>query len=360
MINKIFSSKFIARFLMVLFWLILIVAYIYLPLVYNFFRGSKKSINMYCWVDVVDKAVIKDFERDTGIKVNVSYYEHNYELISKLEITQGRDYDLIMATDFTIGYLKNMNLLKSIEHERLNFWNKLEPAILNREFDRSNKYSVPYLWDIYVIGFNKNFYKSGVPIKSWALIFNPRYMPKHVGMLEEANESFLIASQYLFNSVDNLTDEKLFAIRDLLRFQKSYVESYVELRASDLLTSGASPVVVAQSAYICRPMKFSDKISFFVPEEGSFVAIDSFVIPQSSDKTDFIYQFLNYIYQKKNIERVIDRFCYLPATRDLLSEKTYCVGSYDKIHNYLKNASLFRSDIPIEKINKLWMEVKSY
>ena len=353
------APKFLVRFLMILFWLLVIIVYIYSPVIYDLIPRSSKSINLYCWVDMIDKDVVKEFERTTGIDVNISYYEHNYELISKLEVTQGRDYDLIMATDFTIGYLIKLNLLQPLQRQKLDFWLDLEPNILNREFDRNNEYSIPYFWDLDVIGYNNKIYKDDLPTKSWALIFDKKYMPKHLGMVEEANEAFMIAAQYLFNSIQDLSDAKLEEIKNLLKEQKDSVESYVDLRSGDLLISGAASAAVSQSAYICRAMEFSKNISLFVPSEGSFAFIDSLVIPKPSNNLEYTYKFLNFINKKESIEKVVDKFCYLPARKDLLISREYLLGTYKQIQQYLKSAKLFSSDVPIKKINELWMEVKA-
>src|SRR3990167_5816862 len=358
MINKIYS-KFFIRILMVIFWILIIIFYVYSPIVTNLLP-SKKTLNVYCWVDVIDENSIREFEKATGIDVNLSLYEHNFELFSKLEITQGRDYDLIFVTDFVIPLLIKANLLQPIDSSKLDFWNDLEPALFNKEFDPGNKYSAPYQWDIYVVGYNKQLYPNGVPAKDWSLIFDKNIMPKHIGMLEESNEAFMVGAQYLYKNTNNITEEKLEKIKDLLIAQKPNVESYVDLRASDLLSSGAAPVAVGQSAYITRPMKFNKNISFFVPSEGSFAVFDSFVIPKASDKQELVYKFLNFANCQSSVKKVTERYCYLPNRKDLLVEGHYELGNYQQIQDLLKTVSVFSTNIPIKKLNECWMEVKSY
>lgn len=358
--NSSFLYKYSIRFLMLIFWLTIILAYLYFPLVKDLLPiEDRKSINIYCWADVFDDELVKTFENETGIKINLSYYELNYELVSKLELTKGEGYDLIMATDFAVSYLKELNLLKKIDHSKLNFWNNLEENLLDRKFDKNNEYTLPYFWDIYVIGYNKKFYNQGLPAQGWSLIFDPKVMPNKIGMLEDANEAFMVSAQYLFNSTQNLTDEKLSQIKDLLIKQKPYVESYNDLRASNLILSGAAPISVAQSAYICRPMRFSKKVDFIVPKEGSFIVIDGFMISETTKKADYVYEFLNFIYQKQYVESITEKYCYLPARKDLLRENKYILGNYTQIKDYLSKALLFSSDVSLDKIDKLWMEIKS-
>lgn len=359
--NNKFLYKYSIRLLMIIFWLLVILTYLYFPLLKKFLPSREaKSINIYCWADVVDDEIVKQFENNTGIKVNLSYYELNYELVSKLELTKGEGYDLIMATDFSVNYLKKLNLLRKIDHSKLNFWEHLEENLLDRKFDKNNEYTVPYFWDIYVIGYNKKFYNQGLPSYGWSLIFDTKIIPPKIGMLEDANEAFMVGAQYIFNSIQNLTDEKLIQIKDLLIKQKPYVESYNDLRAGNMLLSGAAPLSVAQSAYICRPMRFSKKVDFIVPEEGSFIVIDGFMIAESTKKLDYVYEFLNFIYKKEYVESITEKYCYLPARRDLLSANKYILGNYSQIKNYLSKAQLFSSDVSLEKIDKLWMEIKSY
>ena len=47
--------------------------------------ASKGSLNIYVWTEYVPDSVIEKFEKDTGIKVNVSTFSSNEDMLSKVK-----------------------------------------------------------------------------------------------------------------------------------------------------------------------------------------------------------------------------------------------------------------------------------
>ena len=74
---------------MVLVWVCLIFSALYWPK-WKIFKYDENTINVFVWGDIFDPAVIADFEKETGIKLNLSYYSSNEELIVKLKATAAK------------------------------------------------------------------------------------------------------------------------------------------------------------------------------------------------------------------------------------------------------------------------------
>lgn len=350
------------RAAMLVFWLGCILLFLYLPS-FNFLsKNEGRSINIYCWVDVIDPETVKQFEEETGIKVNIGYYEQNFELFSKLELTQGKGYDLVMLTDFAIKFLVDNNLVQPIDKTQLTFWPDLEPAVLDKSFDRGNIYSIPYLWDIYVIGYRKSYFSNKQLIKTLDLMFNPLFIPERIVMVDEASEAFSLAAQYAVGSPFDLSDANtLQEAKKALLQQKKFVEAYFDLRAGSLLLSGSANAAICQSAFIYRAMQLSDDIGMFIPQPRAFAVIDGFVITKKSQRAALIYQFLNYIYQKNNLNKIIQKFSYLPPRKDQLQELDLSyLGGLDTVLASLKDANFFSATANFNNISRLWTEVKAY
>src|ERR1041385_44236 len=56
-----------------------------------------KAVNVFNWTDYIDKGVIADFERDTGIKVRYDTYDSNEVLQTKL-LAGKTGYDVVVPT----------------------------------------------------------------------------------------------------------------------------------------------------------------------------------------------------------------------------------------------------------------------
>src|SRR3989338_7261642 len=83
---------------MVVFWLLILAAFLYAPYL-SYFFPNQNSLNIYTWADIFDIERVREFEKETGTKINLIYYDNGEELVSKLEITQGWGYDLMVVGD---------------------------------------------------------------------------------------------------------------------------------------------------------------------------------------------------------------------------------------------------------------------
>lgn len=357
-----FGNHIFAYILIILFWISLISAFLFVPLLKRiFFKPT--SINIYTWVEMFEEDTIAEFEQQTGIKVKLSYYEQSQELFAKLQLTNGKGYDLIMASDYMVDLLNKHNLIKKIDKRAFAWWDSIDPHLLELPYDPENNYTIPLFWDIYGIGYNKKFFKHGLPIQSWALVFNPAlYGIDHISMIDEANEALLIATQYLYGKVSVLTQEQLTAIQQILLNQKKYVEAYTDLRAGYLLLSGTSPISVGQSAFVCKAYEEDpEAIGFIIPEEGSFITLDTIALPAQTKKDDLVYKFINFIYQKEVMKHVVKRFAYFPARKDVLSELDLsCLGGLTNVFKRFDKVQLFTPLVPLHQISHIWMRVKSF
>ncbi len=167
------SWKFLLiRSLILLFWSSMLTLLLYLP---TFEREELEptSISVFTWGDILEPELIQKFEKKTGIKVYLNYYASNEELMVKMRATGGKGYDMIIPSDYAVETMRKEGLLKKLDHSKLHICSKIHPLLLNRKFDPDNSYSVPYLWEVYGLGYDKNFFGPNPPFASWDLIFDP-------------------------------------------------------------------------------------------------------------------------------------------------------------------------------------------
>jgi spermidine/putrescine transport system substrate-binding protein len=352
--------KYFIRLVFIIFWLGLIWLFLKQPNLRNS-SYNNQSINIYTWPDFLQHEQLIEFEKKTGIKVNLNYYENNNEIFTKLNLSTGAGIDLVMMTDEIVKKSIENNLLQKIDHARLNFWHDVRPDFQNLPFDPKGLYSIPYSWDIYGVGYSKKFFQDRQLIKSWQLLFDPTIA--HVAMINEPFEIISIASQYLNQGNVEITENSLTSIKKLLMAQKQFVEAYTDMRVDYLLTSGTSPVGVTQSAYFKRAMEESDDIGFFIPKEGSFLVVDSVVIPKSAQNLDAIYKLLNYINSHQVLLGLTQNYGYLSARNSVL-QKSDLAYLGDSIENILaptnfKKFGFFYQNIAQSIINNFWIDLKA-
>src|ERR1700689_1834231 len=59
--------------------------------------SNEKVVNIYNWSDYIDPSVLKDFEAQTGIKVNYDVFDSNEVLETKL-LAGNTGYDVVVPT----------------------------------------------------------------------------------------------------------------------------------------------------------------------------------------------------------------------------------------------------------------------
>lgn len=345
------------------FWVGVISLVLFIPTFLSLVREDK-SITLFTWPSFIDSKAIAEFEKETGIKVYISYYESNAELYSKLQVTKGKGYDLIIPTDHTVQLLIKDGLLKKIDTAKLTFFDRFDPKLLQLYFDPKSQYSLPFSWAIYGLGIDKDYFGDTPLQPSWKAIFDADTTPGRIGMTDDPREVILLAAYYLFGSIDDINrKEKLASIQELLLKQKKWVDVYTDQRTEDLLTMKSSPVVAALSPDIIRAMPYDEDLDFLIPQEGSFLVVDSFVLPVGSTKDELVYQLLNFLYQPKILQRHFDKFGFFPPLKDVINEeeldpRVQRIFSYYK-HNFNK-LDFFRNVLPEDRINDLWIKLMSY
>src|SRR3569832_328639 len=112
-------KKIITRSSVILFWIALIFGVLYWP--DETFLTNNRSINVFVWGDILDPSVVADFEKETGIKVNMNFYASNEEMLVKLKATGGQGYDMIIPSDYSVEILIKDGLVKELDKTKLNF-----------------------------------------------------------------------------------------------------------------------------------------------------------------------------------------------------------------------------------------------
>lgn len=332
--------------------------FLYSPQILHLFYVPK-SINVLVWPNEIDGEYLDAFERETGIKVHINYFETNEELFVKVRASQGSGYDLITPSDYAADLMIKEDLLQPLDWSQLNFYDRLYPALLGHYFDPHNRYTIPYYWDLYGLGIDTDAFGGKISDVSWSLIFDPTKISSKVGMIDDGREIILIAAQYLFGSIDALQDPaNMQQVAQLLRRQKKWVEMYTDMRSAYLLGSKITAVSTLVMTDVPRLLHEHPHIIFAIPREGSFAIIDSFAIPKGSMKQEYVYKFLNYVYRTDINQKYVDKYRTSSALQGVRVD--HLASGYEiPTKELFSKLDFFRNVVFYQKLNKLWIEIIS-
>jgi len=342
-------------------FVLLVAACLMLPRFSTFF-AKQETLYVYTFSEFISFETVSEFEKKHDVKVSLKYFDTNEELLAKFNITGGKGYDLITPTDYMVELLRRKGLLQKLDLEKLPVFKALDKRFLKKYYDPDNQYSLPFLWAVYGFLYHKSISKIVESNPSLALIFeNPNNTFKF-SMLDDTREICFFASWYLFNDIYNFSDERLNLIKKLLLRQKKYTEMYVEEDPRYYLLSDTIQLSLTSSSYIKRLLKegYSD-FAFIMPKEGSLLVIENLAIPVHSKKVDLVYKFINFVLSKNIAARDSALFGTTPTNKHAyeLLDKNVISNKYIFPHEKeFDRLSLMHNNLPIKKMEKLWMAVK--
>lgn len=357
MTQKNFFRTVVIRTLIVCFWFFVSILFLLVPTIPTGI-AEKKSITVLSWPTLIDADQLKKFEDETGIKVYLRYFENNEELYAKVKESGGVGYDLIMPSDYLLDEMIKQNLVKKIDRSKITFFSDLYPHLVGQYFDEKNEYSVPFFWSIYGLAIDKEHFGTRQPEPSWSLVFDPALAQPHTCMIDDARELIMIAAQYLYGSSVALTQAQFDEIQALLVRQRQWIEMYTEERSNYMLSSKASSVAVVFSAIIARSMRVNPNIGFMIPKEGSFMVIDSFVMPKQTVKDEYVYKFLNYMYRVDVLKESIKKYGFFSPIKDAALEAanpTIPLPTQEQ----LAKVEFFRNVLPKKEVSDIWIALKA-
>ena len=343
--------------IVVCFWLIIIIAFLYAGQFISLFT-QKKSINVLVWGQVLDKEFLYDFEKETGIHVNMSYFENNEELFVKLQSSHDHDYDLIMPSDWAVQLMIEKGLIKKLDHSKIHIFDNIYPALRNLYFDPHNEYALPYYWTLFGPAIDVRYWKNNVPA-TWGIIFDERIMPKRMCVVEDIRELICIAALYLFGHYEQLNELEVEQVKALLLKQKSHVEIYTDSRPEYILASGSVPVAISWFGDFLKMMRQFDYLQFIIPKEGFFGEVDSFVIPSTSKKDELIYPFINYLFSKTIVKKYVDKFDFFPAVQVDVEYDERFAGLTEPTPELFSHMHFFKNVVSKEVMNNILIALKS-
>lgn len=275
--------------------------------------GNKtgEKVSVYCFGDYIDPILIRDFEKETGIKVVYSTFDTNEELYPVIK-NNGADYDVICASDYMIEKLRKEGHLSELDKEEIPNLKNVLPEFMKKVevFDPNNKYAVPHTWGTMGIMYNKKSLGKGDSIESWDDLWKGKYKGKVVmpDSMRDAIGIGLKRNGYSLNTKD--VHQLLAAQYDMIQ-QKPLVYKYVNDSARDLIIGGSADLAVVWNGEFLYSKAENKNIDFVVPNEGSEEFIDAWAITAKGRNKKNANKWINFMLSKK---ASIANFNYLTYT----------------------------------------------
>ena len=227
--------------------------------------AEPKVLNIYNWSDYIADDTIKNFEKETGIKVNYDNYDNNEVLHAKL-VAGKTGYDIVVPSAHFAKMQIEGGLLQKLDRSQLTNWGNLDPAILAQlaKVDPGNQYLVDWMWGYITVGINVDLVKKALgdtpmPENPWSLIFDPKYASKlkscGVSFLDSASEVLPLALGYVGKPPYSRNAADYPAAAAMLKKIRPYVTRFSSSGYINDLADGALCVVMGYSGDSTSPAR---------------------------------------------------------------------------------------------------------
>lgn len=332
--------------------------------------GGAGEVYVYNWGEYIDEEVIDMFEKETGIKVVYDLFETNEEMYPVVE-AGGVTYDAICPSDYMIQKMRENNLLAEINFDNIPNVSEIDPEYMERSksFDPENKYSVPYCWGTVGILYNTSMVApEDVPTK-WSDLWDEKFSGE-ILMQDSVRDAFMVALKSLGYSMNSTNEAELQEARDLLIQQKPLVQAYVIDQVRDKMIGGEAAIGVIYSGemlYIQEEVEnlgLDYKLEYVLPEEGTNVWLDSWVIPANAKNKENAEKWINFLCRPDIAKMNFEYITYATPNKgafDLLDEETQNNKAVFPDIDSLDKSEVFQylGDEVDTVYNDLWKEVKS-
>ncbi len=320
---------------------------------------SKPVLRLYNWYDYMDESILKEFEKEYGCTVRVSYFTDNEGMLTKLQ-APGANYDLLFPSDYTVQRLIALDMLAELNHANIPNIENIDKKYLDMSYDMGGKYSVPYMWGTVGILYNKN--KVSDEVNSWDILWNEKYADE-IYMLDSSRDSIGVALMRRGYGLNDRSDEALAAAKEELIKQKPMVKSYYVDETKGMMAKGNGALGVVYSGDAIIAMAEADFLDYALPEGGTNVWFDAVCIPKSSTNKELAEKFIDFLCRGDIAFRNADYIGYCTPNKLAYEQLDEEIKNNKKIYpdeEYLKKCEVF-VDLgdKADDFDKLWLSVTS-
>lgn len=327
--------------------------------------GENGQVIVYNWGEYIDPETITMFEEETGIKVVYDEFENNEVMYPKVESGAAK-YDVICPSDYMISKMIQNGLLAEINFDNIpNAKANIGTQYFeqSKSFDPENKYSIPYCFGTVGILYNKTMVDE--PVTSWEILWNEKYADD-ILMQDSVRDAFMVSQKKNGFSINTLNEEELQTAKEDLIKQKDLVQAYVVDQVRDKMIGEEAAIGVIYSGEAIYTQRENANLEYVIPEEGTNVWIDSWVILKDAPNMENAEKFINFMCRADIALMNFEYITYSTpneAARELIEEEDIRnseiafpdLSQYDNLETFV-----YLGEEGEALYNKLWKEVKAY
>lgn len=310
---------------------------------------NKQVVNVLNWSSYIPDEVIKDFEKETGIKVNYGTYSSNEELLAKLSSSKDGTYDVVFPSDYMVELMINKNMLQKLDINRLSNYKNIDKVFLKQSYDKTNSYSLPFLLATSVIAYNGENVNDIYDYKDLA---RDDYK-NDIVLLDDERITIGAFLQALGYDINDYNDEHLEEAYEFYSSLKDNIKAFDSDSPKSFLMTNETNIGVLWNAEAILAKDHNPNIVIVYPTSGYALSMDNYVITKGSTNVDNAYKFIDYLLRDEVCQKIIDDYPYISTNKNTSNY------SDDELKEILNNGSYIKNvGENIKRFDRLWAKMK--
>jgi spermidine/putrescine transport system substrate-binding protein len=264
--------------------------------------------------DEGNRPTLDRFTEQTGLRVeykieiddNDTYFG---KVKDQLELGEDIGADLTCPTDWMASRWVSLGYVQKLDAANIPNKANLDPSYLGASWDPNRDYSMPYQGIIGGIGYNKEAYKAATGKEAPESIddlFNPA-LEGRVGALSEMRDTIglvLLSQGIKIDDPSSLTEDEFMAAVEFIEKMEADGKLF-NIKGQSYADDFRNDQIIASFAWSgdMTGLNFeaeSDKYGFVIPESGSTISSDTFLVPVGSTQKANAEALINYYYDPVN------------------------------------------------------------
>lgn len=317
------------------------------------------ELNLYNWGDYINPEVLKKFEAEYEVKVNLDTYGTNEEMLAKIQ-AGATGYDIVFPSVHMHDIMHKLGLLwESKINESPDFKN-IDPAFIRAETDPDGSWCLPYAWGTVGIVYNKTL----VPeITGWDDFFAiPDTHGGKITMLDDLRETLGVGLIMNGHSVNSRDKDEIDAARDYILARKDKISAFTY----DVLPLVQSGDIAASHWYVgamYTVFEDPDRMAYVVPKEGATLYQEDICILANAPNKDNARLFMEFYLRPENpVLNVEQQMNGTPNTvsREMLPEQFKTHPGMNPSPQVMEKLQIFQDLGPdLKKYDRAWTKVRT-
>ena len=293
------------------------------------------------WADYIDEEVKANFEQwyfdQTGEKVELVYetFDINETALTKIEVGH-EDYDVFCPSEYIIERMLKKELILPIQKDlipdSIYYFDNISPFVLHkfqqmapRHDVQVSDYTAGYMWGTTGFIYNPQFVNRE-DLTSWAALMNPQF-ENRILMKDAFRDVYSVLVLYAYADqikrgelnrdevVRNITKARVAAVKDILLKSKKQICGWEVDFGKEEMTKGKAWMNLSWSGdaqfAIEEAAEMGVMLDYIVPDEGSNVWFDGWVIPKYAQNIKAATYFIDYMCKAENALANMDEIGYV-------------------------------------------------